>query len=102
MKYDIQLAQQTAIPLLVVTQCVKQSELAKAVPEACGIVWNVVRAQQIPGAGRHVAVYLDDQINVEIGVELESPSVGCGDVVGSATPAGLVASTVHCGPYGQL
>jgi effector-binding domain-containing protein len=72
------------------------------VPEACGTVWSVVRAQQVPGAGRHVAVYLDGQINLEVGVELDTPFAGHGEVVGSVTPAGLVATTTHYGPYGQL
>jgi effector-binding domain-containing protein len=65
-------------------------------------VWNVVRSQQIPGAGRHVAVYLDDQINLEVGAELEAPFGGHGEVVDSATPAGTVATTTHHGPYGHL
>src|SRR5262249_6629254 len=65
-------------------------------------VWGVVRARPIPGAGRHVAVYLDDQINLEVGVELEAPFGGDGEVVDSATPAGPVAAAAHYGPYGLL
>jgi effector-binding domain-containing protein len=72
------------------------------IPAACGVVWNVIRAQQIKGAGRHVAVYLDGQINLEVGVELEAPFAGFGEVVGSALPTGRVASTVHLGPYNHL
>jgi effector-binding domain-containing protein len=45
---------------------------------------------------------LDDVINVEIGVELESPFAGHGEVIGSALPAGMVATTVHLGPYQLL
>ena len=62
----------------------------------------LIRQQQVPGAGRHVAVYLDCEINLEVGVELDAPFAGCGDVVGSATPSGLVATTTHYGPYGLL
>jgi effector-binding domain-containing protein len=65
-------------------------------------VWNVVRAQKVPGAGRNVAVYLDGQINLEVGVELDAPFAGHGEVVDSATPGGPVATTTHYGPYGQL
>lgn len=65
-------------------------------------MWNVIRAQQIAGAGRHVAVYLDNQINLEVGVELDAPFAGHGEVVGSSTPAGPVATTTHYGPYVQL
>jgi len=102
MEYDVRLEQLSSLPLAVVRRRAKRQELSKVVPDACGVVWNVIRSQQVPGAGRHVAVYLDDQINLEVGVELESPFVGYGEVVGSATPAGLVATTTHFGPYGQM
>jgi effector-binding domain-containing protein len=102
MKYDIRLEQVSSRPLAVVRRRAESQELSKVVPEACGTVWTVVRAKQIPGAGRHVAVYLDGQINLEVGVELEAPFDGCGEVVGSATPAGTVVRTTHFGPYGRL
>jgi hypothetical protein len=79
-----------------------QPELAKVIPDACGTIWGVVRAQKIAGAGRHVALYWDDVINLEVGVELEAPFAGHGEVVGSATPAGAVATAVHFGPYHRL
>jgi len=71
------------------------------VVESCGLVWNVVRAQQV-AAGRHVAVYLDDAINLEVGVELLAPFEECDGVVNSWTPAGPVATAVHFGPYNRL
>jgi hypothetical protein len=102
MEYNIRLEQLGSHLLAVVRRRARPQELAKVVVDACGTVWGVVRAQQIPGAGRHVAVYLDGQINLEVGVELDTPFAGYGEVVGSATPAGLVAATTHYGPYGQL
>src|SRR5947209_19315918 len=102
MEYVIRLEQLSSRPLAVVRRRAGLQQLSKVVPEACGTVWSVVRAQQVPGAGRHVAVYLDDQINLEVGVELTAPFAGYGEVVGSATPAGLVATATHYGPYSQL
>jgi effector-binding domain-containing protein len=102
MDYDIRLEQLSSRPLAAVRRRARPHELSKVVPDACGAVWAVVRAQQIPGAGRHVAVYLDGQINLEVGVELDAPFAGHGEVVGSATPAGAVATAMHFGPYGQL
>jgi effector-binding domain-containing protein len=101
--YDIRLEQHAGIPLAVVRRHAnRRDDLSKIIPDACGAVWKVVRSHPIPGAGRHVAVYRDDQINLEIGVELEAPFAGVGEVVGSSTPAGLVATTTHFGPYGGL
>jgi effector-binding domain-containing protein len=102
MAYDVRLEQLAARPLAVVRRRASSAELSKVVPDACGTVWAALRAQQISGAGRHVAVYLDGQINLEVGVELDAPFARAGEVVASATPAGAVATTVHLGPYGRL
>jgi hypothetical protein len=88
MEYEVRI--ETALaprPLAVVRRQASLQQLSKVVPDACGVVWGVVGAQQIKGAGRHVALYLDDQINLEVGVELETPFAGYGEVVGSALPA---------------
>ena len=102
MQYDVRLQQLSSRPLAVVRRRAGRQELSKIVPDACGAVWNVVRAQKLTGAGRHVAVYLDGQINLEVGVELDGPFTGSGEVVPSSTPAGLVSTTTHYGPYPRL
>ena len=103
MEYNVQL--ETVIDgrrLAVVRRRARRETLSRVVPAACGIVWSVLRSQQIQGAGRHVALYLDDQINLEVGVELDAPFAGHGEVVASSTPAGLIAGAVHLGPYDML
>jgi effector-binding domain-containing protein len=60
-----------------------------------------VRAQNAK-AGRHVAVYWNGDIKLEVGVELFGPFAETSDVVRSATPTGTVASATHLGPYGGL
>ena len=102
MEYDIRVEQARSRSLAVVRRRASLQELSKVVPDACGTVWGIIRAQQVIGAGRNVAVYLDAQINLEVGVELDAPFAGYGEVVNSATPAGPVATTTHYGPYGQL
>lgn len=99
--YAVQLQQVDSVPLAVIRRQAKQSELSRVVPECCGLVWNVVRAQQAKG-GRHVAVYWDSNIQLEVGVEIYGLFQEQGEVVRSATPAGLVASATHFGPYGGL
>src|SRR3954447_14622876 len=102
MEYDVRLEQLGSRPLAIVRRRAALQELSRVVPEACGLVWGVVRSQRIKGAGRHVALYLDGEINLEVGVELETPFVGHGEVVGSATPAGASVTTTHFGPYERL
>ena len=102
MEYDVRLEQHGGIPLAVVRRRASAPELSKVITDACGTVWNVVKEQQITGAGRHVAVYLDSQIQMEIGVEVSGEFAGNGRVVPSSTPAGPVATTFHLGPYHRL
>ena len=100
-QYAVKLEQLESIPLAVIRRQASAAELSRVVPECCGLVWNVVRAQQTP-AGRHVAIHWDGTIRLEVGVELKGPFVEQGEVVRSATPSGSVASVTHLGPYSGL
>jgi len=91
----------SSVAVAVIRRQVSPSELSRVVPECCGLAWNAVRAQHAKG-GRHVAIYWDGSIRLEVGVELDGPFTEQGDVVISATPAGDVATTTHFGPYGNL
>lgn len=97
----VQLQRLPSVPLAVIRRRVSASELARVVPECCGIVWNALRAQEIR-AGRNVAVYWNGDIRLEVGVELARAFDETDGLVRSATPAGLTAFTTHVGPYGQL
>lgn len=102
MEYVVRLERNGGRPLAVVRRRAASHEVSKVVPEACGAVWNVIRARHVPGPGRHVAIYLDGQINLEVGVELDGPFPGHGEVVASAIPSGLIAAATHLGPYRRL
>ena len=102
MEHQIRLERLESRPLAVVRRRASQPEISKVVVDSCGTVWNALKSAKLTGAGRNIAVYLDGQINLEVGVEFEGSFPGAGEVVGSATPAGLVATTTHLGPYGLL
>jgi effector-binding domain-containing protein len=97
----IELRHLPSVPLAVVRRRVPASALARVVPECCGLVWNALRAQSIK-PGRNVAVYWNADIRLEVGVELEGLFREEGELVRSATPAGLTAFTSHFGLYDQL
>ena len=99
--YAVQVQQLESVPLAVIRRQAKASELSRVVPECCGLVWNAVRAQDAKG-GRHVAIYWDGSIRLEVGVELAGPFTDHGEVVRSATPAGAVAWATHLGSYAGL
>jgi hypothetical protein len=100
MSYDVRLQQVDSIPIVVIRRQVRAADLSRVVPECCGLVWNALRAQQAKG-GRHVALYWDGSIRLEVGAELLGRFTEQGDVVRSATPAGTVVSVAHFGPYGS-
>lgn len=100
--YAVHVQRLNNVPLAVIRRQASKSELARVVPECCGLVWDALRAQQQARPGRHVAIYWDGSIRLEVGVELHGPFVEHGDVLCSATPAGLVASATHLGPYNRL
>jgi len=102
MNYNVHIEQFPGRPLAVVRRTASMQQLGTVIQEACGTVWNVVRARQIQGAGRHVAIYLDSVFNLEIGVELDAPFSGHGEVIASSLPIGEVATTTHLGPYQRL
>jgi effector-binding domain-containing protein len=98
---SVELQRLGSVPVAVIRRQARPSDLARIVPECCGLVWEAVRAQKVK-AGRHVAIYWDGSIRLEVGVELHGSFIDSGDVVCSATPAGSVASATHFGPYGGL
>ena len=107
MPYHVEIQTLTPQPIAVVRRTAKVADLSRVVPEACGEVWNFVRRENI-AAGRHVAVYHDDAIHCDIGVELtgglevNGPFTGDGTVHYSTLPEGDAATTAHFGPYHLL
>jgi effector-binding domain-containing protein len=99
MTYIVTSMQVQEQPIAVVRRRAAQSQLATVVPAACGEVWSFIRSRGVSGAGRHVAIYLDGVINLEIGVEIPDSFSGADNVYLSKTPAGFVAHTTHLGPY---
>src|SRR5258708_36587277 len=98
---DVQVALIESGPLAVVRRQARASELSRVVPEGCWLVWSFIRGQKLKG-GRHVAIYWDGAIHLDVGVQLDGSFAEGGEVVRSATPAGPAAFVTHLGPYGQL
>jgi len=97
----VQLTIVDSIPLAVVRRRVRRAELSTVVPQGCGIVWDFVRAHGLK-AGRNVALYLNDQIDLEVGVEIGEAFDAQSGVTLSSTPAGAAVSATHFGTYQGL
>jgi effector-binding domain-containing protein len=99
--YSIRIENVPSTPLAVIRRQASAAELSKIVPEYCGLVWTAVQAQRTK-AGRHVAIYWNGDIRLEVGVELEGPFEERPPVILSATPGGPAAVVTHFGPYNRL
>jgi effector-binding domain-containing protein len=105
MSYPVRVERVMSSPIAVVRRRVAPGELSKVVPEACGLVWETVKAAQVKDAGRHVTVYRDagaGLVDIEVGVEVGNAFPGRDEVVGSVTPVGDAATMTHFGPYRKL
>jgi effector-binding domain-containing protein len=102
MNYIVRVEKAEARPLAVIRRRASQRELSTVVPALCGEVWKFVKAHKVERPGRHVAVYLDGAINLEVGVEVGAAFAPSDSVVVSATPAGMVATVTHVGDYARL
>jgi effector-binding domain-containing protein len=102
MSYQIEITRAEPTCTAVIRNQVLPKDLAKFVPAACGDVWSFARSAGLPRPGRHLALYLDKQGTVEVGVEVQEPFTGNDRVLCSKLPAGTVATTVHLGPYPLL
>lgn len=98
----VRVEESQGLPLAVVRRVASARELSTVVPAACGAVWNFLRAQGVTGAGRHVAVYLDGEINLLVGVELAGDFTPGDGVDRATTPSGPVVTATHIGPYHRL
>jgi effector-binding domain-containing protein len=102
MQYLIRV-ERVASHLTAVIRCrATQDQLSTVIPQGCGEVWAFMRTSRLPQPGHNLALYLDGEMNIEVGVEVYQPFAGNERVVCSRTPAGLVATTAHFGPYNQL
>ncbi len=96
--------QVASVPVAVIRRRASPSQLSTLVPECCGLVWRAVQSQKETGAkgGRHVAIYWNGDIRLEVGVELQGPFAETDEVFRSATPGGPAAFVTHLGPYHAL
>jgi effector-binding domain-containing protein len=101
-EYEISLQQVASRPTAVIAETTTWAEFGSLWRTLLDEVYAVLRSDGSLRPGCNVMLYRDDVPNVEVGVELTDPFTASGRVMRSALPAGLVATTVHRGPYEQL
>ena len=115
MKYDIVRKDLAAQPVLLVRRRVKRSDIATAIGEALGLVFQYAQQHGVALTGHPITRYLDagpGLLTIEPGMRIVGPRpsdarVDSGDapegtVVERLLPAGPAATTVHEGSYETL
>src|SRR3954468_25092165 len=102
MDYLVTVAQVEARRTVVVPARTSWPEFPRLWGQLLGEVWECLRAGGIHRGASNVMLYRDDVPNVEDGVLLDQPCPLTGRVVASTLPAGIVATTVHRGPFGGV
>lgn len=105
MTWSITTKEITAQPVLLVRRRVKRSEIAKMIGESLPLVFLHAQKTGAALAGPPFARYLDwgPGMTMEAGMPVASPgTVAEGDVLADTLPGGLVATTMHEGPYDLL
>ena len=102
MRYQVTETDVVARPTAVVAATTTWQEFPTLWRDLLDEVWTCLRAGGVVRGCRNVMLYWDDTPHVEVGVELHVPCPLTGRVAASTLPAGLVAMTVHRGPYAGL
>ena len=103
---EIKLSETVSQPFAAVRRHAMQAELPIVLPAAAEVVWEYIRANNLPDLGLNVAVYLSGGcatgFELEVGVVMPAPFEGEGEVFCSALPAGKVVTAAHIGPYDKM
>jgi len=102
MDYQVDVVNVEPTPLAVVRRQSRSQDLNIVVPEAVGVVYEFLKTSNIQHLGIAVAIYFDNQINMEVGVKVTSEFESTSLVQCSQIPSGVAATTTHFGDYSEL
>lgn len=106
MNYEFRVLQVAEQQLMAVHDQARGGELPKKIIGNLDKVWAYLRANAVQ-TGHNVVVYRDFDratglMTIDVGVQVESELPSNGEVLPVTSPGGLVATTVHIGPYAKL
>ncbi len=102
MSYEIKIQEVQSGPISAVQERTSLDQLSKIILPLFDEVYGFLKESDVKQNGQNVIVYLDDAMNIEVGVQISADFNGSGRVVCSSIPGGRVATTVHMGPYSRL
>ncbi|WP_420630552.1 helix-turn-helix domain-containing protein [Candidatus Leptofilum sp.] len=105
MSYEITKKTIAETPFLYMRNQVKPEEIATALANMLGPVFQYATAQGIPFAGPPTTRYISfgpGLATIEAGMPVAGPAEGSGEIMAGSLAGGDVVSTIHKGPYDTL
>lgn len=105
MSYEITKKTIAETPFLYMRSQVKPEEIATALANMFGPVFQYATTQGIPFAGPPTARYVSfgpGLVTIEAGMPVAGLAEGSGDIMAGSLVGGTVVSTIHKGPYDTL
>lgn len=102
MTHEIELTNVPAKTLAAVRAKAQRDTLGKTITSTFDKVYAFLRAGQIPHDGLNFVVYLDSDLNLEVGVQVPTVFESAGEVRCITTPSGLAAHAIYFGPYDKM
>src|SRR5262245_40283696 len=106
MSYEFHVLEIAERPLMAIHDQARGAELPQKIIGNLDKVWPYLRASGAK-TEHNVVVYraydrTTGMMTIDVGVQVDSALPGDGTIVPITTPGGLVATTVHIGPYHKL
>lgn len=105
MNYEISVREMETQHTLTIRSSVPISALSAELAVILPAVWKYMDSEGITPAGAPFTRYFawnDDRVDFEAGFPVASKAPGKAKIKAGAIPGGLVATTLHVGPYDQL
>ena len=102
----------TTRPIAIVRDRARPANLVEKILGQSSLVWDFLKSGKCntKSTGHNVVVYhgcgtddgLAGEFTIEVGAQVVAPFIASGQVECSNTPGGIVATTIHIGPYARL
>lgn len=107
MNYEVTLREVTDQPMISVRGHTPLAGISAFLGQAFGEEFGLLARLGVRPAGPPFSIYHDpdfreDDVDVEVGVPVAEPVAGQGRVSPGTLPAGMVACTLHAGPYEEI
>ena len=102
MSYDVDVVRAQTATMAVARATLPLEQISGRILQLFDLVYAFLETAKVKQAGHNIAVYLNNVVDLEVGVPVTAPFEDTATVYCSSLPAGKAAHTVHYGPYSLL